>query len=77
MSRFVPSSAIWLDSREMLDVSSNSFVERDSDSRVNSGSSLYVASSCRRVVVGCDSRDDKRSKDMSGSGGAQQCFEYG
>lgn len=51
----------------MLDVSSNRRVESASVSWENSGSSWYWGSSRRRVVVGCASRDGRRSKDILGS----------
>lgn len=58
MSRFVPRSEISLESREMLPVNVKSFVMSSWDRRWNSGSSEYWGSSCRRIVVGCDSREE-------------------
>lgn len=58
VSRFVPSSDISLESREMLPVNVKSLVISSCDRRWNSGSSEYWGSSCRRIVVGCDSKEE-------------------
>lgn len=58
VSLLVPSRLTSFESLEMLPVKVNSFVMSSCDNLWNSGSSEYCGSSCRRIVVGCDSKDD-------------------
>lgn len=55
LSRFVPSSDICVDRREMLEVNVNSWFESVSVRRSNSGSSRYCGSSSRRIDGWCAS----------------------